>query len=159
MLLLRSKVNLGAMAIKGYFAYPKLGPRHKMFFSYLYTRWVGGFLPLCWEIVGVFYSHSRLGLKWFRVIYVKSGETRGNTWKLNTLICLSKYPSNSCALFRLCYISLFAFHTALIPTGKQWTQISPPQLLINIKEDCALNYDMANHLKEVKMNSNQFFPA
>ena len=68
MLPYRARVDLGAMAIKGYSAFPKapasLDRHHEIVYCYIQdTRWGwgGGFLPLCRGAVGVFYSPSRLG--------------------------------------------------------------------------------------------------
>ena len=56
---LRSRVDLGAMAMKGYSVFPKppvlLKPHHQI----VWCRW--GSLTVCKEAVGVFYSPSRLG--------------------------------------------------------------------------------------------------
>ena len=65
MLPLRARVDLGAMAMKGYSAFPKapalLEPHHQIVYCHIQdTRW-GVVLPLCREEVGVFYSPSRLG--------------------------------------------------------------------------------------------------
>ena len=53
---LRAKVDLGAMAMKGYSAFPKaltlLEPHHQI---------VGGVLPFCRDAIGVFYSPSQVG--------------------------------------------------------------------------------------------------
>ena len=64
MLPLRARVNLGAMAMKGYSAFPKapvlLEPRHQIIKCHVHdTRW--GILPLCTGAVGVSYSPSRQG--------------------------------------------------------------------------------------------------
>ena len=64
-----ARVDLGAVTIKGYSAFPKdpalLEPRHQIVQCHIQdTRW--GFLPLCRGAVGVFYSPSRLGNTMFR---------------------------------------------------------------------------------------------
>ena len=57
----RNRVDLGAMTIKGYSAFPKtpalLEPHHQI--AYCHTLF-GGVLPLCRGAVCVFYSPSRL---------------------------------------------------------------------------------------------------
>ena len=65
MLPFQARVDLGAMAIKGYSASPK--PQYYWsltvrMFSVISKTFVGGDLPLCREAVGVFYRVSRLGI-------------------------------------------------------------------------------------------------
>ena len=57
---LRAKVDPGAIVIKGYSAFPK-APVIRLFNVIYKTLVGGGFLPLCREAVGVFYSPSRQG--------------------------------------------------------------------------------------------------
>ena len=61
MLPLRARVELGAMAMKGYSAFPKAPAPSDFLVSYPGHSLGGGVLPLCREAVGVFYSPSRLG--------------------------------------------------------------------------------------------------
>ena len=56
---LRARVDLGAMAMKGFSAFPK-ATASDCLVSYQDTRW-GRVLPLCREEVGVFYSPRRRG--------------------------------------------------------------------------------------------------
>ena len=82
MLPLRARVDLGAMATKGYSAFPKapalLEPHHQIVHCHIQdTRW-GGVLPLCREAAGVFYSPSRLGKSYFLLkiaVFKDSNET------------------------------------------------------------------------------------
>ena len=64
MLPLQARVNLGAMAMKGYSAFPKapaiLEPRHQIASCHFQDTHWGGSYPLCKEAVGVFYSPSWL---------------------------------------------------------------------------------------------------
>ena len=65
-LILQTRVDLGAMAMKEYFAFPKatslLKPHHQIVKSYKQDiRWVG-VSPLCRDAVSAFFSPSRLGL-------------------------------------------------------------------------------------------------
>ena len=65
MLPLLARLDLGAMAMKGYSAFPKapalLEPHHQIVYCHIQDTRLGGVLPLCREAVGVFYSPSRLG--------------------------------------------------------------------------------------------------
>ena len=62
---LRTGVDLRAMAIKEYSAFPKapalLEPYHQIVLCQIWT-FVRGILSLCGGAVGVFYTHSRLGI-------------------------------------------------------------------------------------------------
>ena len=63
MLPLWARVNLGAMAMKGYTAFPKapaiLEPHHEIVLCHIQDACCGGaLLPLCREAVGVFYSSN-----------------------------------------------------------------------------------------------------
>ena len=66
---LRDRMDLGAIAVKGYSAFPKtpalLEPHHQTVYCHIQDiHWVGwGFLPLCRGAVNVFYSPSRLSKK------------------------------------------------------------------------------------------------
>ena len=70
------RVDLWAMAEKGYGAFPKapalLEPHHQIVESHIQDmRW--GVLFLCKDTVGVFYNHSRLGnifLNWPKFIWL-----------------------------------------------------------------------------------------
>ena len=60
----RARVNLGAMAMKGYSAFPKAPPLLEpttRLFSVISRTLIWGVLPLCREAVSVFYSLSQLG--------------------------------------------------------------------------------------------------
>ena len=65
MLPLRPRVDLGAMAIKGYSAFPKasilLKPHHQIVLCHKQDTLLQGILAHCREAVGVFYSLTRLG--------------------------------------------------------------------------------------------------
>ena len=64
MLPLRTKVDLGAIEMKGYSIFPKapvlLKPHHQIVYGHIRTL-VEGVLPLCRDAVRVFYRPSRLG--------------------------------------------------------------------------------------------------
>ena len=80
---LRTRVDLGAMAMKGYSVFPKapalLEPHHQIVYCHIQdTRW-GVVLPLCREAVGVFYSPSRLGK-----ISVEEKSTYASVFKVTT---------------------------------------------------------------------------
>ena len=65
MLPLRARVDLGAMAIKGYSAFPKaqalLEPHHQIVYCQIQDiRYGEGVLPLCKETVGVFIVQPQL---------------------------------------------------------------------------------------------------
>ena len=61
---LRVQVDQGAMAMKGYSAFPKaaalLEPHHQ-FFCVIFNTLVRRDLPFCRDAVGIFYNPSRLG--------------------------------------------------------------------------------------------------
>ena len=64
MLQLRARVDRGAMAIKGYSAFPKIPTlleTHHQIFSVIPKNSLGGVLLLCKEAEGVFYSLNLLG--------------------------------------------------------------------------------------------------
>ena len=65
MLLLWTRVDLGAMAMKGCSTFPKspasLEPHHQIFLVSYPGHSFGGVLPLCRGAVSVFYSPSQLG--------------------------------------------------------------------------------------------------
>ena len=60
-----ARVNLGAMAMKAYSAFPKapalLEPHHKIVWCYIQSHSLGGVLLLCRDAVSDFYSPSLLG--------------------------------------------------------------------------------------------------
>ena len=82
MLPLRARVDLGAMAIKGYFAFPNapvlLELHHQMFSVISRILIGGGVLPLCRGAVSVFYSPSQLGKKRILLMYIYI-----NIWRKN----------------------------------------------------------------------------
>ena len=64
MLPVRVRVELGAIAMKEYSAFPKvpgLEPHHRIF-SFISRTLVWGVLLICRDAIGVFYSSSRLSL-------------------------------------------------------------------------------------------------
>ena len=67
MLPLQARVDLGAMAMKRYSAFPKapalLEPHHQIVKCHIQDTCWRGVLPLCREAVGVSFSPSRLGNK------------------------------------------------------------------------------------------------
>ena len=71
MLPFRARVDLGAVPMKRYSAFPKapalLEPYHQIVLCHIRTL-VGGVLPLCRDAVGVFCNPSRLGHARARVI-------------------------------------------------------------------------------------------
>ena len=67
MLLLRARVDLGAMPIKGHSAFPKapvlMEPHHQISYYYIEDNRWGRVLPTSRRAVGVFYNPSRRGKK------------------------------------------------------------------------------------------------
>ena len=87
MLPLRARVDLGAMAMKGYSTFPKAPALQDLtirFFSVISrTLVVGGGLPLCRGAVSVFYSPSRLG----KILFFSANVTRDFLISILFLIC------------------------------------------------------------------------
>ena len=80
-------MDLGAMAMKRYFVFPKapalLEPCHQIVSCHILDPcWGGGvFLPLCREVVSVFYSPNRLGKRYL---------TRKNNFSFSRFGCSSR---------------------------------------------------------------------
>ena len=73
MLSLQGRVDLEAMALKEYSAFPKaptLLKPHYQIACVMSRTLIGGVLPLCKDAVGVFYSPSQLGLCVYIYIYI-----------------------------------------------------------------------------------------
>ena len=68
MLPLWARVDLGAIAMKGYSAFPK-APAGTSPSDCLVSYPGHSFLPLCGEAVGVFYNPSRLGKQKLGIVY------------------------------------------------------------------------------------------
>ena len=133
MLPLRVRVNLGAMAMKGYSAFPKalaLLDLTIRLFSVICRTLInggGGVLPLCRDSVDVLYSHpttSQLGKK-------KDGSEVN---VVVTLVEVEIFFSLLFSFFHLLFIHLFIFDRTRIKCHKQYVVLQ----LCNKKKQ--LNY-------------------